>query len=75
MSRISYLIYDDRYSFNTSYFFFPTAAYVAYGGSQARDQIGAATASLHTPQPQQCGIRVAPVTYTAAFSNTRTLTH
>ena len=61
------------------------AAPAAYGGSQARDRIGATAAGLHysqsnsgylcPPQPQQHQIQAASVTYTTAPGNTRSLTH
>ena len=45
----------------------------AYGGSQARGQIGAAAAGL--PQPQQLRIQAVSVTYTTAHGNAGSLTH
>ena len=47
---------------------------VVYGGSQARGRIRA-VAAWPTPQPQQCGIQATSVAYTAAHSNTSSLTH
>ena len=41
----------------------------AYGGSQARDLIGAA------PEPQQLGMQAASATYTSAHSNAGSLPH
>ena len=49
------------------------AASVAYGGSQARGLIGASAASLH--HSRQRWIWAASATYTAACSNTWSLTH
>ena len=46
---------------------------MAYGGSQARGQIGAA-AAWPTPQPQQHGIQAASATYTTVHSEVRSLT-
>ena len=51
------------------------AAPAAYGGSQARGLIGAVATGLHTPQPQQRGIRATSATYTAAHGNAGSLTH
>ena len=48
---------------------------LAYGGSQTRGQIGAGAAGLHTPQPQQRGIRATFATYTTAHDNAGSLTH
>ena len=45
----------------------------AYGGSQARGQIGAIDADLSIPQPQQHQIQAASVTYTTAYGNGRIL--
>ena len=50
------------------------AAPAAYGGSQARGQVGTMAASL-LPQPQQHGIQAASETYTTAHGNARSLTH
>ena len=49
------------------------AAPAAYGGSQARSQIGAARCQP-MPQPQQRWIYAASVTYTTAHGNARSLT-
>ena len=46
----------------------------AYGRSQARGRIGAASCRP-TPQPQQCQIRAASATYSTAHGNARSLTH
>ena len=54
-------------------FCFFRASPTAYGGSQARGQIGAVAAGL-IPQPYQCGIQAASATHTTAHSNTRSLT-
>ena len=54
-------------------FFFLRAIPVAYGSSQARCWIRAAAVGL-CPQPQQCKIWAASVTYTAAYSNAGSLT-
>ena len=62
------------FSFFFFLFFFLRAALSAYGSSQARGCIGAAPAGP-TPQPQQCQIRAASVTYTAAHNNTGSPTH
>ena len=56
--------------FSRSFFFFLFAApSMAYGGSQARDRIRA------VPQPRQCQIEAASVTYTAAYGTAGSLTH
>ena len=55
-------------------FLFLWAAPAAYGGSQARDRIGAVAAGS-TPEPQQRGIQAASATYTAAHGNAGWLTH
>ena len=49
-------------------------ASATYGSSQARGQIGATVAGL-CPQPQQCRVRAASVTYTTAQGNSGSLTH
>ena len=48
---------------------------MAHGSFQARSPIGAAAASLHTPQPQQQQIQAASSSYTTAHSNAGSLTH
>ena len=55
-------------------FAFSRATPMAYGGSQARGQIGT-VAAKPTPEPQQCGIRSSSATYTIAHGNARSLTH
>ena len=62
------------YLFIYCHFAFSRAAPEAYGGSQARDGIGAAAAKP-TPQLQQCGIPAMSVTHTTAHGNTGSLTH
>ena len=54
------------------YFFLFRAAFMAYGGSQARGQIGA---GRPIPQPQQHGIQATSVIYTMAHGNAGSLTH
>ena len=49
-----------------------STALVAYGGSQARDGMGAIAAGLH---PQQFQIPTTSVTYTTAHGHTRSPTH
>ena len=56
-------------------FFFFRATPATYKRSQARVQIGAASAGLPTPQPQQHRIQVVSATYTTAHSNAGSLTH
>ena len=60
-----------------SFFFCPfRATPVAYGNTQARGLIGDVAAGLRpTPEPQQCRIQAASVTYSTAYSNTGSLTH
>ena len=60
--------------FNRFFFFLFRAMPLAYGGSQARCQIGAVAAGP-MPQPQQCLIWAMSVTYTIAHSNTGSLIH
>ena len=59
----------------TIFFFFvfcPRPTPMAYGGSQARDPVGAvATGQCHS----QCQIPAASATYTTAHSNAGSLTH
>ena len=50
------------------------AAPEAFGNYQARGQIGAPAAGLHTT-PQQHGIRATSVTYTTVHGDARSLTH
>ena len=56
------------------FFFLFMVVPAAYGSSQARGQTRNAAAVL-TPQPQQLWIQATYVTYVAACSNTRSLTH
>ena len=56
-------------------FLFLRAAGAAYGSYQPRGWIRAAAASLHTPQPQQCGIRAISANYTTAQVNAGSLTN
>ena len=58
-------------SLNFFFFLLFRVAHVAYGGSQARDQIGAVAA----PQPQQRRIQATSVTYTTAHSDAGSLTY
>ena len=50
------------------------AASEAYGGSQARES-NQSYCCRPTPQPQQCQIPAASVTYTTAHGNAGSLTH
>ena len=56
------------------YFFFFSTKPVSYGSSQARGQIQGYSYRT-TIQPWQCQIQAAYVTYTAAHSNTRSLSY
>ena len=72
-NRGSYrILFEDVESF---YFIFCLfrAAPMAYGSSQARDQIGAVAASLHHSHSRM-GSELS-VTYTIAHGNARYLTH
>ena len=55
-----------------SFFLFRAAA-VAYGGSQARDRIGATAQAFAIAT--ELGIRAASVTYTTAHGSPGSLTH
>ena len=64
------------YLFIYLFIVFSRAAPVAYGGSQVRGLIRAVAAGFQpSPEPQQCKIRAASVTYTTAHCNARSLTH
>ena len=62
------LSYLGVYSFFFFFFFFFWAAPMAYGNSQARGQIGAATATATRDPSQICD-------YTTAQGNARSLIH
>ena len=57
------------------FFFLFRATPAAYGSSPGQGLNRAIAASLHTPQPQQLGIRAASVTYAVAHGNEGSLTH
>ena len=55
--------------------FFFRATLAAYGGYQARGQIGASCTYQFTPQPQQHQIQATSATYTTTHSNAGSSTH
>jgi len=69
-----YTIHSVSFSFFFFFFAFSRTTPVAYGGSQAKDLIGAVAAGLHQSH-SNAGFQTASAAYTRAQSNARSLTH